>query len=273
MLTAATRTTALEAPAGTATAMIATSAVTATISTAVTTTIAAAIVAATTVAATAAIRPLEARAGIATADARGVARSEFFARSACRPRRPSLAGQQDRIVFVRMPGGLTGGCDRFRLEFAFVMIDGVAVLVFFFVTFAVSVSSGFGGVNRFFVGGIGFDVGTFLRAQRTNFFGGLGFFHGIVGNFNFIDGVNFLDLFLFVLFFVVFFIECGAANDGVGRSVRLNFVLLRFDDARGESGDVIIAQRRFRCALFTRVVALEFVSLFAIWRRGVRILV
>jgi hypothetical protein len=271
MMSATTAGTAtLEASAGTAAAMIATAAITTTVTSAIWATVAAAIVASTAVASATAIWALEARTGIATADARGIARSEFFARSASRPRRTSLAGEQDRIVFVRGSGGFTSGRDRFGLELAFVMIDGVAVLVLL-LFFAVSVSAGFGGMNRFLVRGVGFDVGAFLRAQRVNFFDCLGFFHGIVGNFDFIDGVNFLGLFLFVLFFVVFFIERRAANDGVGRSVRLNLILLRFDDAGGESSDFVIAQRRFRSALFARVGALEFVSLFAIWRYGIRL--
>jgi hypothetical protein len=166
------------------------------------------------------------------------------------------------------PGGFASGRDRFVLEFALVMIDSVAVLVTFFV---VSLSAGFDGVNRLFVRGFGFDVGAFLRAQRVNFFGGLGFFGRVVGNFNFIDDVNFLDFFL-IVFFVVIFIECRATNDGVGGSVRLNFILLGFDDARCEGGDFVVAERGLGRSFISSVVAIvfQFVSGSAILRSSDR---
>ena len=163
--------------------------------------------------------------------------------------------------------GFARRSDRFVLKLAFVMIDGVAALVIMLV--AVSVGAGFDGVNRFFVRGFGFDVGTFLRAQSANFFDGFDFFHSVVGDFDFIDGVDILA-FLFVLFLIFFvvFIERGATNDGVGGSVRLNFVLLRFDDARGESGYFFIAEGRFGSAFFMRFGVVELVSFFAIRRGG-----
>ncbi len=62
-----------------------------------------------------------------------------------------------------------------------------------------------------------------------NFFGGFSFFRGIVGDFDFVDDVDFFNL-PFVLFLVVF-VECSATDYGVGRCVSLNFILLGFDDA------------------------------------------
>ena len=127
MSTATTWATTLEASPGTATAMIATSTITAAVSTSVATTI----VASTTIATTTAIRALESRTRVTTANASGVSRSKIFAWCTCGTRRACLAGQQDRIVRVRVSGGFAGSRDGFGLEFAFVMIDGVAVLVLF----------------------------------------------------------------------------------------------------------------------------------------------
>src|SRR6202012_3987004 len=121
MMSATTRA-ALEASAGTTTAMIATSTVTTAIAATVSTIAAASAAVPPTMASAAAIGALETRARIAAADARGIARCKFFARSAGRPRRTSLAGEQDRIIFMRVSGSFTGGRDRFGLEFAFVMI-------------------------------------------------------------------------------------------------------------------------------------------------------
>lgn len=167
--------------------------------------------------------------------------------------------------------GFAGRSDRFVLKLALVMIDCVAVLVFVLMLVAMSVTSCFGGVNRFFVRGFGFDVRAFHRAQRVNFFDGLGFVDALVGDFDFIDGANLLAFF-FVLFLFVVFIECCATNDGVCRSVRLNFVLLGFDDAGSESGNFVLAQRSFGSAFFLRLGVFEFVSFFTIWRRGDRTL-
>src|SRR6202020_2902804 len=128
----------LEASARTS-AAVATSALAPTVAPTIST-VAAAIVAAT-IASTTAKRALEARARIAATDSGGITRSEIFTRGACGTRRASLAGEQDRIVFMRMASGFAGSRDRFSLELAFVMIDRVAVLVFpvnVFVTFVVT---------------------------------------------------------------------------------------------------------------------------------------
>lgn len=132
-------------------------------------------------------------------------------------------------------------------------------------------SAGFGCVNGLFVRSVGFDFGALKRAQIANFFDVFGFFDGIVGDFDFIDGADFLDFALFVLFLVVF-VECSAADDCVSGSVRLDFILLRFDDARSESSDFVFAQRRFGRSFFPCAAVFELMSFFAIRRRRGRAL-
>jgi hypothetical protein len=146
------------------------------------------------------------------------------------------------------------------------MIDRVGVLVFF-VAFTMRVSAGFGGVSLF-VCCFGFDLSALERAEVANFFDGFGLFGGVVGNFDFIDDVDLFSFFLFVLFLVV--VECSAANDCVGRSMRLNFVLLRIDNARSESIDFVVAQRGFRRTFVTRVAAFELVRFLAVRSCGGR---
>jgi hypothetical protein len=158
-----------------------------------------------------------------------------------------------------MCGGSAGSRDGFGLEFPFVMVDGVAVFVAFFAALGVT----FDGLDGFVMSGFGFDVGAFLRAQGANFFDGFGFFRGIVGDFDFVDNVDFFD-FLFVLF-----VECGTADNGVRGSVSLHFILFCFDDAGGERRDFFIAQRGFRGDFVA--ITIEFVSRCAIFGRRGRI--
>jgi hypothetical protein len=238
--------------------MITTSAIAATVCTTVTATIVAATIA-TSVASTASKRTLEARTRIAAADARGITRSEFFTRRACGTRRASLAGKEDRIVFLRrMCRGFAGSRDRLGLKLAFVMIDRVAVLV----AFVAAMRAAFGGLDGFVMSGIGFDVGAFGRAQRANLFGGFGFFHGIIGDFDLVDSVDFFS-FLLVLLFVFFFVfECSTADNGIRGRVSLHFILFCFDDAGGERSDFFIAQRGFGGDFVASIGAItfEFVS-------------
>jgi hypothetical protein len=44
------------------------------------------------------------------------------------------------------------------------------------------------------------------------------------------------------LFFRFFFIEFGAADDGIGFRFFLRLFVLGFDETRGESGDLIFVQ-------------------------------
>ena len=145
------------------------------------------------------------------------------------------------------------------------MINRVGVLVFF-VAFVVRVSAGFGGVNRFFVCGLGFDLSALGRAETTNFLDGFGFLDSVVGNLDFIDGASLFNFLLFV--FLVVFVERRAANDCIGRGMRLNFVLLRVDDAGSESGDFVVAQRGFGRDFITSISEFQLVSFFAVRRRG-----
>ena len=111
------------------------------------------------------------------------------------------------------------------------MIDGViAMCVFFRGAFVVRVCAGFGRVNSLFMRSFGFDFGALERAESANFFDGFCFLSSVVGNLNLIDDVDLFRFLFFVLFLVVF-VECSAADNCISGSVRLNFVLLRFDDA------------------------------------------
>lgn len=141
------------------------------------------------------------------------------------------------------------------------MIDRVASLV----AFVATTRATFGGLDGFVMSGIGFDVGAFGRAQRANFFGGFGFFRGIVGDFDFVDNVDFFN-FLFVL--IVVFVECSTADNGVRGSVSLHLILFRFDDAGGKRGDFVFAQRGFGRGF----VAIAFVCRRAIFGRRGRVL-
>jgi hypothetical protein len=125
-----------------------------------------------------------------------------------------------------------------------------------------------GRVDSLFVRSVGFDFCALERAEIASFLGSFGFFGGLVGDFDFVDGVFFLAF--FVLFFFIVFVECSAANDRICGSVRLHFILLRFDDAGSESSDFVFAQRRFGRSFFARLAVFEFVSLFAVRRRGGR---
>lgn len=147
------------------------------------------------------------------------------------------------------------------------MIDRVGVLVLF-LAFSVRVSAGFGGVSLF-VCRFGFDFSALERAEVANLFDGFGLFGSVIGNFDFIDDVDLVYFILFVLFLIVI-VERSAANDRVGRGVRLNFVLLRIDDARSESIDFVVAQRGFRRTFVTRVAAFELVRFLAVRSCGGR---
>ncbi len=104
------------------------------------------------------------------------------------------------------------------------MIDGVAAYGFVLVIVGDLARFGLGAVAtvrsgvRLFVRSIGFDVGAFGWAQRSDFFGDLGLFDAFVGNFDFVDDANFLRFVgaFFFAFLILFFFERGAANDGVG---------------------------------------------------------
>lgn len=122
-----------------------------------------------------------------------------------------------------MRGAFAGRGERLGIQLAFVMIDGVVVYFVFVVMvmmrFGFGVSVTVSSRVSLFVSGIGFDVGAFGRAQRPDFFDGFGLVDTFVGNFDFVDDVNFFRFFggLFFLFLVVlFFFECGTADDGVG---------------------------------------------------------
>lgn len=122
-----------------------------------------------------------------------------------------------------MRGAFAGRGERLWIQLAFVMIDGVVVYFVFVVMvvmrFGFGVSATVSSRVSLFVSGIGFDVGAFGRAQRSDFFDGFGLVDTFVGNFDFVDDVNFFRFFggLFFLFLVVlFFFECGTADDGVG---------------------------------------------------------
>ena len=124
-------------------------------------------------------------------------------------------------------------------------------------------------MDSFFVRGVGFDFSALERAESASLFDVFGFFNGLVGDFDFVDGVFFSAFFVFVLFLVVF-VECSAASDSVGRSMRLHFILLRFDDAGSESSDFVFAQRRFGSSFVACFAAFELVSFFAVGSRGSR---
>jgi hypothetical protein len=168
-----------------------------------------------------------------------------------------------------LSGRFTGGRDRLVLKLAFVMIDGVVGVIVFFVAFVARVSTRFGGVSLF-VSRFGFDFSALERAEVANFFYRFGLFGSVVGNFDLIDDVDLVHLFLFFLFvlFLVVIVECSTANDRVGRSMRLHFILFRIDDAGSESIDFVFAQRGFGRSLVTRIAAFELVSFLAV--RGCR---
>lgn len=142
------------------------------------------------------------------------------------------------------------------------MINRVAVLAAFVGTMCATFDS----LDGLVMSGFGFDVGALLRTQRSNFLDGFGFFDGVVGDFDFVDDVDFFN-FLFVVLFVL--IECRTADDGVRGCVSLHFILFCVDDARCERCDFIIAQRGFGSDFVA--ITFEFVSRCAIFGRRGRI--
>src|SRR5277367_4257013 len=173
----------------------------------------------TAIAAASAEGTLEARAGIAAADASGVAR-EIFARSARGARGASFAGEEDAFLFG------DSGC------FAGRKIRGLA-------------AGGFG-VQRgdFF----GFGVGVIVRGVGLGFgaFGGGAGLHGVFGYLQFLLFVFLFVLVLiagFLVFFVVLFVvKFRAAYDGISFGVFLRFFVLGFDEFGGERRDLIFVQ-------------------------------
>ncbi len=190
----------------------------------------------------AAIRPLESRARIAAANARGIT-WEIFARFwTPGARRTSLAGQKNGVVFDR--GGSCRSCRR-RL--------GRFVLGHF----AGGMLPEFGSVQRAFMRRIGFRL-----SQRVRI--GFLLLRLFVGQLRGFAGVNFFVFFgrgLFTLgrFFVFFFFlfKDSTADHGIGGRLRLRLFVLGFHQAGGNHRHVFFAKRsiranRFRLRCFLR---------------------
>jgi len=189
---------------------------------------------ASTVASTAAERPLEARTRIA-ADARGVAREIFTGRCwTANTWRPSFAGEENRIFFDgrrAFYSGLARGC---RDHFLFDMLDlGVLVLdVFMLAVLVLAMCCVVFGVLLSHVRGEFRPVG---RASRFDF---LGFFLGEFRNFS---GRCFFCFFrsFFGLLFRLFFVEFGAAGDGVGFRFCGGFFVFGLHEVGGERRNLV----------------------------------
>src|SRR5216684_3639352 len=202
------------------------------------------------IASAAAIRPLEACAGIA-ANARGVAREIRAGFGSAGARGACFAGKKDTVVF---------GDDGLGRGFGSGGLDGFVFVVSFLVNFVIADGSG---VQRAFVGGVCFRFAECVSVQsacldsldlfRTNILG-LGFRFAGANLFAFFNAVFrfglfvFFFVFLFVLrflflFLFVFFLEDRATDERVGRRVRLRFFVLGLDEAGGNNSDVFVAER------------------------------
>src|SRR6266852_1600761 len=198
------------------------------------------------IASAAAIRPLDACAGIA-ATARGVAREIRAGFGSAGARGACFAGKKDTVVF---------GDDGLGRGFGSGGLDGFVFVVSFLMNFGIADGSG---VQRAFVGGVCFRFAECVSVQsacldsldlfRTNILG-LGFRFAGANLFAFFNAVFrfglfvFFFVFLFVLrFLFLFFLEDRATDERVGRRVRLRFFVLGLDEAGGDNGDVFVAGR------------------------------
>ena len=194
----------------------------------------------TTVASTAAERPLEARTRIA-ADARGVSR-EVLTRSrwAADAGSTSFAGKQNQ-VFLDNCGAFrnrfAGGCrDHFLFE----------VLRLNMLRLDIALLGGFKvamlGLVMLLLAMGGVVLGVFLSHVRGEFraVGGAAGFH-LLGFFlgEFRNSGDYCFFRFVRLLFCFFFVEFGAADNGIGFRHFRGFFVLGLDKARGKRGDLI----------------------------------
>src|SRR6266849_557194 len=186
-----------------------------------------------TVASTAAERPLESRTRVA-ADARGVAR-EIFTRSrwAANARSTSFAREENYVVFDGRRAFRNGFAGGRRDYFLFGMLRLDAFVLGMFLP-AVLVRAMRGVAFGVFLGHV---RGKFRAAGRASGFDFLGFFLGELRNLR--DGCFFR---FFRWFFRFFFVEFGAADDGIGFRFFLRLFVLGLDESGGECGHLIFVQ-------------------------------
>jgi hypothetical protein len=114
----------------------------------------------------------------------------------------------------------------------------VSVFVLNMFSFAVLVFAVCGVVFGVFLRHVG---GKFRAVGRASGFDFLDFFLGEFRDFGDYRGFRFFRL-VFGLFFRFFFVEFGAADDGIGLRPFLRLFVLGFDETGGESGDLILVQ-------------------------------
>ncbi len=187
---------------------------------------------ASAIASAAAIRPLESRAGIAAANARGIAWETFARFWTPGARRTSLAGQKNGVVFDR-----SGSCRSCRRPLGRFVLGH----------FAGGMLSKFGGVQRAFMRRISFRL-----SQRVRI-GGFLLLRLFVRALRGFTGVNFLVLFgrgFFVLgrflVFLFFLFKDGTADHGIGVRLRLRLFVLGFHQAGGNHRHFFFTQRSIR---------------------------
>lgn len=181
--------------------------------------------AAVSAATAAAERALEAGTRIAAADASGVAR-EIFTWCAGSARCTGFAGKQDGFFFDNCANFGDGEFSGFAGGFGMLSGFVLGVRMGFFM-------SGFGIGFRLFGGTEAFD--RFLLNLKLFLFVVL---FGIV-----VVIVRMLRLVLFVVFFVIVLFEGFATSDGFRCGKR--FLILGFDEFRGERGDLVIVEIDF----------------------------
>lgn len=212
--------------------------------------------AAITVASATAERPLKARTRIA-ANTRGVA-GEIFARGrwAADARRTRLARQKDGVVFDNCRA-FGDGFSRSGRHFMFgrlrlgMFVVGMLMAGLFIgemsVLFFVIMSSVNGVVFGVFLGHV---RGEFRAVGGAPGFHFLDFFFREFGYFR---SRGFFSFFRWLFRF--FFVEFGAADDGVGFRFFGGFFVLGFDKAGGESGNLVVVQLRIIASRFRAIAS------------------
>src|SRR6266851_1971451 len=184
------------------------------------------------------------------ADARGVAREILARLGSAGARGACFAGKQDAVVLGDNGLGRGFGSGGF---------DGFVFVPSFLVNFVIADGSG---VQRAFVGGVGFRFAERVRVESAGLdsvdlfrayilglrfrFAGANLFVLLSAIFRF-GFLVFLFAFLFVFFLLfLFLLENRATDERVGRRMRLRFFVLGLDEAGGDNGDVLVAERSIR---------------------------